>query len=117
MKAFVKVEAFFEGTTKPATRSFVFDINKESDSLTVAEVKLAVREQFKRIDLSDQLVSEKVEFAGKDTHEDTVDIIALAGKCPSIKYIMTVPLPEGAAAPTLLSATSRTSRKYSKVEE
>jgi hypothetical protein len=94
MKVFIKVEAFFEGTTRSATKSFAFDINKEEESLTVAEVKLAVRDQFKRIELSDRLVSEKVEFIGRDDHEDTVDLIALGGKFPEIKYVMTVSEPE-----------------------
>jgi hypothetical protein len=90
MKVFVKVEALYEGTSKSATRPFVFDINTDSDKLTVADVKQAVRSQFKRIELSDSLVSERVEFAGKNDHADDVDIIAISGRCPNIKYTMFV---------------------------
>ena len=91
MKVFINVKAFFEGTGKPAVKPFVFDINKEEDEITVAEVKTAAREQFKRIEFSENMVSEKVSFAGTDSHEDTVEIISIAGKCPKIDYIISVP--------------------------
>ncbi|CAB4175391.1 hypothetical protein UFOVP972_167 [uncultured Caudovirales phage] len=106
MKIFVNVTVLFEGTTNKASRPFTFDINSTTDSITPADVKLAVRDQFKRIELSDSLVSEKVLFAGKSDHEDTVNIVEIAGKCPRVEYIMEVTSPEKPATIRKSIATS-----------
>jgi hypothetical protein len=93
MKIFVNVTAVFEGTTNKASKPFTFDINTTAETITPADVKLAVRDQFKRIELSDKLVSEKVIFAGKNDYADTVNIIEIAGMCPRVEYIMEVAAP------------------------
>lgn len=106
MKIFVNVTALFEGTNNKASKPFTFDINSTEESITPADIKLAVRDQFKRIELSDKLVSEKVVFAGKSDHEDTVNIIEIAGKCPRIEYVMEVTAPEKPTAIRKSIATS-----------
>lgn len=106
MKIFVKVSVLFEGTSNKASRPFTFDINSDGDSITPADVKLAVRDQFKRIELSDALVSEKVSFSGKSDHADTVNIIEVAGMCPRVEYIMEVTAPENPAKSTKSIAVS-----------
>jgi hypothetical protein len=111
MKIFVNVTAVFEGTTTKASRPFTFDINTESDSITPADVKLAVRDQFKRINLSDKLVSERVEFAGKSDYPDTVNIVEIAGKCPRVEYIMEVTASEKQVSLRKSIATSEISVK------
>ena len=106
MKIFVNVTAVFEGTTNKASKSFTCDINTATDLITPADVKLAVRNQFKRIELSDKLVSEKVIFAGRSDYADTVNIVDIAGKCPRVEYIMEVTAPVKQANLTESSAIS-----------
>jgi len=106
MKIFVNVTAVFEGTTNKASRSFTFDINTATDLITPADVKLAVRDQFKRIELSDKLISEKVVFAGRSDYADSVNIVEIAGKCPRVEYIMEVTAPVKQASSIKSSAIS-----------
>lgn len=107
MKVFVKVEALYDESAKHAVKPFIFDINSNSETLTIADIKAAVQDEFKRFDLTNSIVSEKVWIVGKDDHSDEVDVIALAGKNPNIKYSMILSAPtEVKARPASLAASS-----------
>lgn len=97
MKVFIDIETLFEGTTKKASSPFTIDLNSQSATITVADIKTEARKHFKENDFTNRIVSEKVKFAGQDNYEDSVDIIAIAGHCPKIKYTVEITLPEVSA--------------------
>ena len=94
MKTFVKVTAIYDGSGKSAIRPFSFDINTTTDSLTIAEIKDAAKNQFKKIDSADSILSEKVRFAGKDDYSDETNVLETLGQNSVVEYEMIIPMPE-----------------------